>query len=250
MEINYNTYLDVCKLAADNDNVFKTFKRHPEYTGMLEHVTYHQGIEYLEYIKNNAPCFLELMDRFVQNDRIGNPLTFWYEDINMNISPTTLRYIKVLVDLVDNFEMLTGLDIVEIGCGYGGQCAIIHDYAQPKSYTLFDLPGVLTLSEKFLKERGVDLVILKTPDEKSDRDYDLCISNYAFTEFSREYQNLYVENVISRSEMGYITCNYFGQREDSGAMSKDEVMALKPNHKVILEIPLTAPNNLIYTWQK
>jgi len=249
MDINYNRYLEICRGAVKDARLFNNFKNQKEYVKVLEHVTYEQGLAYLNYIKSNFPYILDFMEKIAENDKIGNPRKFWYKEIDMFMSPTTLRYSKVLVDLIENFGRLDGLDIVEIGCGYGGQCAVIHDFSIPASYTLVDLPDVLLLAEKFLKKRGIEKVILNIPQEVGAKKYDLCISNYAFTELTRDYQQLYNEKIIQKSRMGYMTCNYFGQRKAETAMTKKEVLSLKDNHKILPEVPLTAPNNLIYIWK-
>ena len=47
----------------------------------------------------------------------------------------------------------------------------------------------------------------KTMNEISPNQYDLVISNYAFTELPREIQTVYYEKIISKSAKGYITYN-------------------------------------------
>jgi putative sugar O-methyltransferase len=173
---------------------------------------------------------------------------YWYAEINMNISPTTLRYVKVLADLISHFGNLDGLDIVEIGIGYGGQCKIINDYFVPKSYTLIDLTEVILLADKYLECHGIQNTVFQTPNWRSKTPYDLCISNYAFTEISRQNQDFYVKNIIERSAKGYITCNFLNQRMKDGAMTDDEIKKLKKTGYWISEVPLTAPHNAIYIW--
>lgn len=248
MSVGYSNYLKLCKDAVENDEVFKNFKRHPDYMMILEHVSQVVGSRYLKEIETDFPYLLQHMPRFATNDNVGNPVTFPYKEVGLNLSPTTLRYVKVLADLMNLFGRLDLMNIVEIGGGYGGQCKIIHDICQPASYTIVDLPDVLALSDKYLKHFNIKNLILRNPDDTSETHYDLCISNYAFTEIDRKYQDIYADKIIKNSDRGYITCNFFGQRSDGG-MSKDEVFALKPNYKELPEKPLTAPNNLIYTWQ-
>ncbi|HUX57070.1 MAG TPA: putative sugar O-methyltransferase [Bacteroidales bacterium] len=241
--IDYNAYLNVCRKAVVNEDVFKNFKRHQDYTPILEHVSFLQGLEYLTEIGRDFPYLLRYINKFATNDHVGNPRTYHTKEIEIEISPTTLRYIKVLADLMNIFGRLDTMKIVEIGVGYGGQCKIINDIVEWQSYTLVDLPDVLVLAEKYLHAFGITN-IKTTLDEQ----YDLCISNYAFTEIDRSYQNIYAEKIIKKSLRGYITCNFLGQRSD-GAMSKDEIHALNPGGKFIPEKPLTGENNVIYTWQ-
>ena len=240
-------YLDICQEAVKNEEIFKTFKQHPHYTKLLEHCSYEMGTDYLEEIKKHSPYLLEHISKFITNDTVGNPTVYWYKDINENVSPTTLRYIKVLGDLINLFGSLDGMRIIEIGGGYGGQCKIIHDIAKPHSYTIIDLPEVLDLISKYLGEFNIQNVQLKKPGNLTENKYSLCISNYAFTEVRRKYQNLYIKNVISKSNRGYITCNFFG-RTIPPMLSYDEIATLKPNSKFLPEIPLTAHKNIVYVW--
>jgi hypothetical protein len=243
--IDYSAYLRICQQAAENDLVFETFKRHPDYTPILEHVSYEQGMGYIEQIQRNAPVLLNSMDKFVTNDLVGKPHKRFYPGIMQDMSPTTLRYIKVLGDLVLWFGSLNDLDIVEIGGGYGGQCKIICDIFKPRSYKIIDLPEVLALTEKYLNRLYITNVQYNSPDKLERGKYDLCISNYAFSEVGRNYQNIYIENVINKSAMGYLTCNFIAPEN----LTKDEILNLKPNFTVYEERPLTGEGNLIYTWQ-
>ena len=250
MKVDYSKYAGICHRAVENDEMFGSFKRHPTYTQMLEHVTYEYGLDYLGEIKKDNGWLLSHINKFITNDNIGNPTRFWYEELGFYISPTTIRYIKVLSDLLTLFGDMNGMDIVEIGVGYGGQCKIISDIVNFKSYTLIDLPPIIALADKCLHRQGVKDFISRSIDNSTQVHYDLCISNYAFTEIGRGYQEFYAENIINNSDMGYITCNYFGLMNADEALTETEVLAMKPNGVKIPEIPLTSPHNFIYTWSK
>jgi hypothetical protein len=248
MNVDYSKYIEVCKGAVRDDaGQFDTFKRHPHYKTVLEHVTYQQGLEYLDIIREKCPELLKFTKAFTENDVIGNPRIFYYKSIRETFSPTTLRYIKVVADLIELFYNLDGMDIIEIGGGYGGQCKIIHDISSPSSYTIVDLPEAMALSKKYLNRFDINNVTFGI--NNLEKHYDLCISNYAFTEIDRKYQIMYAENIIKKSDKGYITCNFLGQRTKEESLSKDEILALRENYKVFPEMPMTAVNNLIYTWQ-
>jgi len=246
-------YLRVCREAVENDEVFANFKNDFHYTKILEHVWFELGQEYLDQVKQDFPYLLEHMKRFATNDKVGNPTIYYYEDIDLTVSPTTLRYVKVLADLMNHFGRLDDMDIIEIGGGYGGQCKIIYDISRPKSYTIVDLPDVLHLINKYLKEFDIKNVILKEPRDKFGKQYDLCISNYSFTEVSREDQDYYKLNIIQRSLSGYMTCNFIYQdksKSEQGQkrMGRGEVGNLMVGGYFYPECPLTYPNNKIYVW--
>ena len=98
-----NRYPMYCYFASKTDAEFKNFKRNPVYTAVLEHVTPEQGRDYLELILSNTELRLSERDwkYFLRNDSIGNPRTVQYNfgGAQINCSPTTLRYIKVLSDI-------------------------------------------------------------------------------------------------------------------------------------------------------
>ena len=137
-------YPAFCRRAARDDATFAQFKREPAYVKVLEHLTCDQGERYLSRLLVQSPELEPLLPLFQSNDRLGGPRTCDYGRWGM-FSPTTLRYAKVLSDLLTLFGPLDGLRIVEIGGGYGGQCLVTSLAAKPKSYTLVDLDAVLDL---------------------------------------------------------------------------------------------------------
>jgi putative sugar O-methyltransferase len=238
-------YLKVCQNAILNKNVYDNFKNNRSYTKILEHVGFDCGQDYLNEVKEHFPFLLRFISKFITNDKIGNPVVFNYEDIGFAVSPTTLRYVKILGDLMNFFGGLDNLNIVEIGGGYGGQCKIIYDIAKPKSYTIIDLPEVLPLVSKYLKEFDINDVILKNPRDRFEKNYDLFISNYSFTELIREEQEYYNKNIIQKSACGYMICNFIGGRKSIG---RKDVKKLHSTGEFYPECPLTYPTNTIYVW--
>ena len=64
-----NPYLDVCQYAAKSDEFFKSFKSHPAYTHVLEHVSYEEGKQYLKEIDID---YFDKLQEIKQNDAMGN----------------------------------------------------------------------------------------------------------------------------------------------------------------------------------
>ena len=240
MTFDWKAYEMVCAATAEREDMFSDFRKEFTFCDMYEHVTYEEGLIYLEEIKK-VPEVVNNIEKFLTNDTVGNPKKRMYEDLGKEIAPTTLRYIKVLADLYRLFGPLDDMNIVEVGGGYGGQCKIIHDMFRVKSYTLADLPYVVPLAQKFLKQFDIMIKGNKGP-------YDLFISNYAFTEISRGYQDIYTERFIKQSSRGYITCNFYEWYETEGMLDFGELTNLMPGGQVHEEIPLTAKDNFIYTW--
>ena len=54
-------YLQIIEKATNNHKIFENFKNHPFYTTVLEHVSYSQGIEYLDYIIKNDKNFIPFL---------------------------------------------------------------------------------------------------------------------------------------------------------------------------------------------
>jgi putative sugar O-methyltransferase len=240
-------YPGVCLKAASDDETFNKFKTISEYTQILEHTSIKFGADYFNVIKRDNPQLLELFDKFKTNDKYGGALPHIYE--SYEISPSTLRYIKVLSDLIKTFGSLDGFKIAEIGGGYGGQCKIINDAFNIKNYTIIDLPEANALSEKYLNKLNVNNVKYSTSDQLVIEDYDLVISNYAYTKLHRDLQDLYKKKVIDNSSNGYMTCNFIVFNKFP-TYSKAELLKLKDNIELIIEEPLTSPKNIITVWKQ
>lgn len=237
-------YPPFCELAASDTNAFSTFRINPAYTPILEHVTEAQGAQYFslveELVKDN---YLEI----IKNDQFGSPVVWAYTGIGP-ISPTTLRYCKVLADI----KKLVGAEevdsVCEIGVGYGGQCRLLDSFMTVHEYELVDLPQVLKLANRYLK--GFTLktqIVLSDMEHLVARDRNLVVSNYAFSELCRDLQSVYLEKVILRAKKGYLTVNCVNPPEFN-SYSVQELLQLIPGSVQSPEEPLTHPHNCIISW--
>ncbi len=250
-----NWYTDFCKSAAEDDILFANFKRSPLYTVVLEHVTYNFGKQYLELIKKNYPLLLLNAEQFRTNDLIGNPFVFRFGKYGI-FSPTTLRYMKIAGDIGLMDIELKEAKIIEIGAGYGGQCKVLSDFTGFKEYTIVDLPEVLLLVKRYLDAFDIKNVKLLTPDQiDSCGDYDLVISNYAFSECYKLMQDVYLDRIIKNSKHGYMIHNGDAYDHESFYHTEDLLQFLTeygyfPN--VHPEIPQTGGDiehpNVVLTW--
>lgn len=250
-KIEHIGYLAICKLAVEYDDIFKIFKRSKDYIKVLEHVSQGQGKAYLDIIKKMDRGLLGYFSKFKENDKIGSPRTYNYYEVG-RFSPTTLRYIKVLMDLKNFFGSLNKLNIVEIGAGYGGQCKIILDIFTPQSYTIIDLGFVLPLIAKYLTKLNIENIVFLTLQQIGDnKEYDLVISNYAFSECTKSVQNDYLNKILFRSRRGYLICNYNGASSSTMPYNKKElceILSKKHTITIINEEPKTGPDNFIIKW--
>lgn len=239
-------YPQVCVQSSNDYRLFNNFKRNPIYNIILEHVSEKEGSEYLEVISRD-PDILAAINDFKPNDNYGNPRMSEYPNIGI-ISPSTLRYIKVLVDIKTHFKTVDNLNICEIGIGYGGQCRVINAYYKPATYCLVDIQPALALAQRFLDNYILHSVLsYKTMNELGQGDYDLVLSNYAFTELPRTIQDVYLSKVILNSKRGYITYNEIAPKEFN-SYKPDELIAIIPGSKILKEEPLTHPKNCIILW--
>lgn len=243
-------YLIAVENAVKNSKAFRSFKSHPYYRRVLEHVSFDQGQSYLDILKKDSPEIIDKISLLKLNDLIGNPIKYEYDLIG-EISPTTLRYAKVASDLKLLFGNLHNFSIAEIGCGYGGQMLVIDQIFNIKKYLLFDLFPVLKLIQKYLESHLLNSSYeTSTLNQYDDiRDFDLVISNYAFSELPLPLQIKYVEKVISKSKRGYLTMN--SGLNNSALNTHLKINDLKkylPNIEIIEEKPLTSSDNYIICW--
>lgn len=245
------SYVRFVQSAVLDYKKFKNFKRHPDYQAILEHVTEDEGEKYLDIIKNNSPELLNNINQFKDNDLVGGPITYDYPEIG-NISPSTLRYIKVASDLKKYFGSDIGQKVAEIGVGYGGQLLINDKIFDIKSYYLFDLPPVLSLVSKYLESHILNCAykLFTLNQYGGDESYDLVISNYAFSELPSQLQIKYIEKIISKSKRGYLTMNsgFENSAFTNNKLSFNDLKRLLPPFEMVSEYPITADNNYIIIW--
>jgi hypothetical protein len=207
-------YRRFCAAAAVDDAVFETFRRAPECTGIVETVPAKDGADYLAHVRRHAPSLLGHMPAFAASDAVGGPRRHWYRTGTLAVrrmAPTTLRYVKTAGDLQRLFGSLDTLRILEIGGGYGGLCKVISDVWRWRSYTIVDLVEPLALTRRFLHTLAIDDVELvdamSITDAPHDDEYDLVISNYAYSEIRLDLQELYYRRFLERIPRGYMMWN-------------------------------------------
>jgi len=242
-------YRGICSAAAQSKVVFDEFRRLPGYTRILEHVSQEQGQAYLDEIRRLAPHVLRDPTWFTANDEHGNPIQFDYKDIGL-VSPTTLRYVKVAVELQSLFgvEVLNNARVIEIGGGYGGQARILKalfpaTQYTTMQYTIIDLPEPLALADAYLKKYNMHVDLIDglryaQPNTSIGLPGDVFISNYALTECSPDVMAIYIKHVALNCSHGYIT----------GNAQEKRLFELLPRARRLDETPLTGPGNFVCVW--
>lgn len=239
-----DSYLTICELAIKNGPTFNRFRSCTEYRTILEHVTRTQGQPYLDVVQENKKI-AGLLPRLVSDDT-GSPIRYSYSGLG-RVSPTSLRYAKVLSDIDQLFGNLDRFVVSEIGVGFGGQCLQICDTYDIARYELYDLGPVLDLASKYVLQLLPNAPLnFPTPDS-TPGSRDLVISNYAFSELVRDVQETYLQTVIQHSARGYVTFNHITPPE-WGSLSAQQFASRIPGAEIMKEFPLTDPKNVLVVW--
>jgi protein-L-isoaspartate O-methyltransferase len=227
-----------CIEAATQDTAFDHFRQNEVIRAVFDHVTEAQGEACLQL------CPMRPIEALRLNDSLGAPTRFDYPGLGL-VSPTTLRYLKIATDLNNLFGSLDGMEIVEIGAGFGGQARLLHTLNPAiTKYTIIDLPEVLTLAKRYLTALGVDNVEYLPVDAFTARKVplasDLFISNYAVTECAPKLLDYYMRAVAVWAPRGYLIGN---------AQEPTVLRALTASGaKRADEKPSTGEGNYLCTW--
>ncbi len=245
------TYADFVQSAAADEKIFATFRRQPVYRSIVETLTEDEGATYLRAIDDAGVKALCLAS--ARADRVGSPRTHLYEGVPL--SPTTLRYGKVLCDLRNffpHFHRMT--DIVEIGIGYGGLARLVCEYrAQAPTalerYLGIDLAPVVLLARRYLDAcASAPQATLVDSDRIPAARWDLAISNYAFSELGKAAQEDYLARVLDRASAGYLTMNtglWGGEAFGHDCLTAEDLLRRLPNAALVADRPEVATENYI-----
>jgi hypothetical protein len=217
-DIDYSPYVRYVEHVLNTGDLSR-FKSHPDYTYMLEHVSKHQGDQYLELVQSNTTISRDQIRAFCEtNDRLGNPRKEIFGDLFT--SPTSLRYIWHAHTILSWFttfeESKQGLHIVEVGGGYGGLCLAISSFAKHynvsiASYTIVDIQQPSALQRLYLEYHTLQFPVqfedASTYGHNINRSGLFLISNYCFSEISFENQNKYREALFPKVKHGFMAWN-------------------------------------------
>lgn len=213
----YKTYTDYVEKVCNSGNL-DSFKRHPDYTYMLEHVSVEYGKQYLYEILTKTRIGSEdILEFCTKNDAVGSPVKAQIGDFF--VSPSSLRYIYQAFLILTHLKSL-GMkkhDLVEVGGGYGGLCLAIH-WLAPKfgikidSYTIIDLPSPSRLQKMYLgrvePSLSISFVGAMTYGLELEVQDAFLISNYCFSEIDADSQKKYVECLFPKIAHGFIAWNH------------------------------------------
>jgi putative sugar O-methyltransferase len=208
-------YREFCRKAAVDDALFAGFRQNPEYCWVVSATVAHEARDYYAVLERRGFDF-GFFERIRDLDRVGGPPLATYERAG-EASPQTMRYVKAVSDIETLFEPLDGKSVVEIGVGFGGQCAVLSRRFQVARYTLVDLAEPLMVARRYLRSLGIDNVVFAELAELSPAvRHDLVISAYGVSEVARPYQVEYVNRVLRWAAAGYLILNSEQMRQVRG----------------------------------
>jgi putative sugar O-methyltransferase len=243
---NTQSYLTVCQAALTLEDSFSKFRSCKSYRKILEHVPPRTGEKYLRQLKKTELPF-QTLKNLVPQINLGGPATYHFHGLG-SISPTSIRYAKVHNDIRKLFGELTDFKILEIGCGYGGLALQMMNGESLRSFEIADLEVVEQLAEKYvLRINPETRNVLKIARQNKHEEIDLVISNYAFSELTRELQDEYLRNYILKSKRGYMIYNHINPVEFESYSALD-FCKIVPGAEIIQEIPKTDKTNVLIVW--
>lgn len=217
----YNKYTNYIKTQVNLNPEEWDFKKNRDYCTILEHCNETQADQYFNVIIKKFKTFYESnLDNIINicqlNDKYGKPKKYHLKNF-MTCSPSNLRYLLHCLLVLEDMKKykLNNIDIIEIGGGYGGLCLFIHNLAplyeiNINSYTIFDLLEPSLLQKKYLDVLNVPNVNCCQLDNFDNIKNDsILISNYAFSEISKELQMKYIDKIINPyTKFGFLTWNF------------------------------------------
>ncbi len=216
--IDYSPYVNYVRHILTSGDL-SGFKSHQDYTYMLEHVSEEQGRSYLDLVRSKTAIKQEDIQAFCAlNDRTGSPNMASFG--NFSASPTSLRYIwhaHTILSWFQTFEKSkTGIDIVEVGGGYGGLCLAVSYFAAQygvsiSSYTIVDIKEPNMLQAVYLSKHALqfpvhfeDAAAFGANIQKTGL---FLISNYCFSEVAYEVQKQYIDTLFPKVSHGFLAWN-------------------------------------------
>ena len=209
-----NKYINKCRLFVKDNEAFSNFRRDPDYTKVLEGGQKIVGTIHLKRIKEKFGLneLIKDIDKFKENDIYGNPIFHNYPEIG-EMNPCTILYVSQALDIKELLGDFIPKKIVEVGGGFGALCKTLSVLYSFDEYILIDLPDIISLCKKYLKnfpELFKKVTFIDCEDLKkieSIKDVDLFIAIASLSECDEETQNIYVDKIVMNSLYSYIIYN-------------------------------------------
>ncbi len=209
-------YMRFCNYINKND--LQQFKYDDNVTYMLEHVTFDIGIQYLNYIFKEPLLTVSDIIKYCElNDTIGGGIKYNYNFITT--SPSNFRYIFHSHLILSHIKRLglNNLNLVEVGCGYGGLCLALNYFSKVygitiNKYHLVDLGPINQLQKFYLQYHDIYFDLKFHDANYFGKDIDdnnlFLVSNYCFSEISKQNQEQYITHLIPKVSHGFMAWNH------------------------------------------
>lgn len=176
-----------------------------------------QGEKYLRTLiylmaESMGPAMFERLKK-VKGRMKGHPIGIMYKG-----EPVCLDYLQAVfeVDFMDYYVNIDGLDILEIGAGYGRTAHTILSNYNVRSYTIADLENCLALAYRYLEEvlpaeTFNKIKFVPIEEQSLSADFDLCVCIDAFSELDEGEAEQYVKYVNEHCRYFYLKtqlCKY------------------------------------------
>jgi hypothetical protein len=235
---------DFCLRAVRDEQLFERFRKAPWARLFFEPESAEQGWAALEGL---SPVYRERLEACREADAFGAPRLFDYGPFG-NFSPATLCAIETASRVQGLFGSLSGKRVLEIGGGFGTQCRVFAALEGFASYTIVDLPEVLALAKKCL--RDVPNVRFATVDEV-DGAYDLVISRYGFCEYDRMWQQRLMDSLFPSIPNGYLACRFYPKHfYKILTFTREELIRKFPYAECLPARPPMGQQDVILVWRK
>jgi hypothetical protein len=195
-----------CAALASGALTSKNFRRIHAVRQVVETLGPVDGRHFARWIRDSAPGYLT-DKRVAAIDAWGDPIRWPAACLGTPraFSPTTLRFLAHALWLKKEGFVKEGGTVVEIGVGFGGLAAM-NAIVSNATTIMIDLPPVAVAAMLQMRELG--LGNFASNDQSKATAGDVCfISNYAFTELSREMQDVYADKFIRYADRGVILSN-------------------------------------------
>jgi hypothetical protein len=243
----YQHYIDYVESIVKSNHL-DNFKSNNIYRDILEHVSHSIGEEYYRLLITKHNLDKNLIEKFcLENDKLGSPVKYVIGDLSFPVSPTSLRYLDHAVHTLNYIQTLKlqTVNIVEIGCGYGGLLLAL-DYMSKlygitiNSYSCIDIDVVTKLQSLYISNYDISFPVTfhsaSTFGHSVKNDNLFLISMYCFSEIETVNQQRYIETIMKRISNGIIMWNHcdifdFGKKIIS---IEDEKPLTGHNNKLVL----------------
>lgn len=244
-------YRAVCVGLAKDPDLFAHFKRSGVYTLLHEYTTCAEGHLYASYTLEHYPDLLRFVEMFRKNDLLGDPITHTYPFFGQ-MSPSTVRYIKLAGDIAHHLGSLDGKRVVEIGAGYGGLCTVLSSLHKWKNYTIVDTEENLAIARLYLNQLGIKDVTF-APFDKIPKDAEIFLSDHGFGQCHRTLQERCLRSMVKAGSSGYMICSSYPRHFRIRPLSQQELVKKISREKLhcelVVEEPEVSKDNFILTWK-